>query len=82
MSKERKYSDVYVKYGFSVIDKNGIQFPQCVLCHSVLSINALKPVRLQRHLTTNHAGLKDKPKEFFVAICSVLKCMKLDSKVR
>lgn len=79
MSKKRLFSEDYIKYGFTVIEKNGIQLPQCVICHSILSNDAMRPSRLQRHLMTNHLALKDKPKEFFAAKCNSLKRMKLDS---
>ncbi|XP_064102666.1 SCAN domain-containing protein 3-like [Macrobrachium nipponense] len=66
-AKKRKYSDEYIKYGFTVTERNGIHLPQCVICHAVLSNYALRPGRLERHLSTNHKELKEKPKEFFTA---------------
>lgn len=79
LPKKRLYSDDYIKYGFTFIEKNGSHLPQCVICHLVLSNDAMRPGRLERHLTTNHAALKDKPTEFFVSRKSCLKRMKLDS---
>ncbi len=77
--KKRLYSEDYIKYGFTAIDNKGNQLPQCVVCHAVLSNDAMRPVRMQRHLTTNHSALKDKPKDFFVGKLHSLKRMKLDS---
>jgi len=65
--KIRTYTDDYVKFGFTFIEKDDVQKPQCVICHVVLSNDALRPSRLERHLTTAHPMLKGKLKEFFVA---------------
>ncbi|XP_068247880.1 zinc finger BED domain-containing protein 5-like [Palaemon carinicauda] len=42
-------------------------------------IQALRPCRLERHLSKNHKALKEKPKEFFTAQLHKLNHMKLDS---
>lgn len=63
--KIRMYNDDYIKFGFTFIEKDGVQKPQCVICHTVLSNDALQPSRLERHLTTAHPMLKEKPKVFF-----------------
>ncbi|XP_060881990.1 SCAN domain-containing protein 3-like [Metopolophium dirhodum] len=49
-----------------------------VICHVVLSNDALRPSRLERHLTTAHPMLKGKPKEFFVAKNNSSSKMKID----
>lgn len=74
LPKKRLYSDDYIKYGFTFIEKNGSHLPQCVICHLVLSNDAMRPGRLE-----HHAALKDKPTDFFVSKKSCLKRMKLDS---
>ncbi|KAF2350746.1 hypothetical protein FHG87_018498 [Trinorchestia longiramus] len=66
-ANKRKFSDEYIKYGFIVIERNGFHLPPCVICHTVLSNDALRPGRLERHSSTNHKALKEKPKEFFTA---------------
>ncbi|KAF2343238.1 protein of unknown function DUF4371 [Trinorchestia longiramus] len=78
-AKKRKYSDEYIKYGFTVIERNGFHLPQCVICHTVFSNDASRPGLLGRHLCTNHKALKEKPKEFFTAKLHELNRMKLDS---
>ncbi|CAK1592459.1 unnamed protein product [Parnassius mnemosyne] len=78
-AKKRKYNDDYIKYGFVVIKKGDIDHPQCVICYEVLSNDAMRPSRLERHLSTKHSSLKDKPKEFFASKSASLKRMKLDS---
>ncbi|KAF2358342.1 protein of unknown function DUF4371 [Trinorchestia longiramus] len=78
-AKKRKYSDEYIKYGFTVIKRNRFHLPQCVICHTVLSNDALRPGRLERHLSTNHKALKEKPKELFTSKLYELNRMKLNS---
>ena len=78
-AKKRKYLDDYISYGFTITERNGVQLPQCVICHAVLSNDALRPGHLERHLITNHKALKEKPKEFFTAKLHELNRMKLDS---
>lgn len=63
--KTRKYSDSYLKFGFTFKDTDGVHFPMCVICSSVLSNESMKPSKLQRHLETNHSHLKDKTVEYF-----------------
>uniref|UniRef100_K7FE96 Uncharacterized protein n=1 Tax=Pelodiscus sinensis TaxID=13735 RepID=K7FE96_PELSI len=77
--KKRKYDEDYFKCGFIVMEKNGIDHPQCVVCHKVLSNDTLRPSRLERHLTKNHRGLTEKPKEFFAAKLQNLKLTKLNT---
>lgn len=78
-AKKRKYIDDYIQYGFVSLLKDNVDHPQCVICYEVLSNDAMRPNRLLRHLSTKHASLKDKPKEFFAAKSKNLKRMKLDS---
>ncbi|KAF2366532.1 Immunoglobulin-like domain [Trinorchestia longiramus] len=78
-AKKSKYSNEYIKYGFTVVERNGFHLPQCVICHTVLSNDALRPGRLERHLSTNHKALKEKPKELFTAKLHELNPMNLYS---
>jgi hypothetical protein len=43
LPKIRTYTDDYVKFGFTFIEKDGVQKPQCVICHVVLSNDVLRP---------------------------------------
>src|SRR6218665_852961 len=53
--KKTKYSDEYLKYGFTSIVVAGIEKPQCVICNDVLSAqqNRLNPTNLNVILTLN-----------------------------
>lgn len=43
-----------------------IELLQHVVCHTVLSNDALRPTRLKRHLMTAYSAVENKPKEFFI----------------
>lgn len=62
---KRKYDPVYLKCGFSYIEDNKGQKPQCVICSEVLANESMKPSKLKHHLDTKHPACKDKPVEFF-----------------
>lgn len=66
-------------FGFTFIIKDEEQLPQCVICHKVLSNDAMRPVRLQRHLKTVHPELQNKSRDFFLNKTAALKRMRLDS---
>ncbi|XP_065091476.1 SCAN domain-containing protein 3-like [Ochlerotatus camptorhynchus] len=55
MDKKRKYSDEYIQYGLTALTVNDVDKPQCVLCCVVLSVEAMKPSKLKRHLDTKHS---------------------------
>lgn len=61
-----KYQDKFINYGFTCIQENEIDLPQCVICGTVLANASLKTNKLLRHLEANHNEYKDKPAEFFV----------------
>uniref|UniRef100_A0A0L8FVS6 DUF4371 domain-containing protein n=1 Tax=Octopus bimaculoides TaxID=37653 RepID=A0A0L8FVS6_OCTBM len=63
-NKLRKYDVEYIRFGFIESVSNANR-PQCLLCHKLLSNEALKPAKLQRHLTTPHPQFATKPKSFF-----------------
>uniref|UniRef100_A0A671XCY3 DUF4371 domain-containing protein n=1 Tax=Sparus aurata TaxID=8175 RepID=A0A671XCY3_SPAAU len=63
--KTRKYTDNYLKFGFTFKETDGIEFPMCVICFTLLSNKSMKPSKLQSHLETTHSHLKDKPVEYF-----------------
>ena len=55
MSKNRKYSEAYVAFGFTfVTDSDGSERPQCFLCGEVLANARLKPAKLKELLTYIH----------------------------
>ena len=65
MAKSRKFSESYLKMGFTSVLDNGKEKPQCVLCCSVLSNEAMKPSKLKRHLQQKHPAHVEKDLDFF-----------------
>ncbi len=60
--KLRRYDEAYLQFGFTV---TADLRPQCVMCAEVLANDSMKPCKLKRHLETKHAGIKNKPAEYF-----------------
>ena len=77
--RKRKYSDDFLKWGFTDIVITGVQRPQCVVCLEVLAHESMKPAKIQRHLETKHPALKDKSIDFFKAKVDGVKSRRLDS---
>src|SRR4029434_3523604 len=48
--KTPKYSENYLKFGFTYKETDGDELPVCVVCSSVQSNESMKPLKLQRHL--------------------------------
>ena len=59
----RKYDREYIKYGFISAGTDLKPTAQCVECAQILSNEALKPSKLQRHLGSKHPEVARKPKE-------------------
>jgi len=59
--KKRKYSDEFLKYGFTSIAVAGIEKSQCVICNDVLSAESMKPNKLKlkhQHFSDKAVGLQ------------------------
>ena len=78
MDKKRKYTEEYLKFGFTSIVSNGTEKPQCVLYNVVLSAESLKPSKLQQHLETKHSNHVSEDLEFFRRHEAGLKRQRLD----
>jgi hypothetical protein len=64
INKCRKYDVEYLSMGFTCAGSEHEQQPQCVLCYELLSNEAMKPSKLQRHLESNHKEHATKSIEF------------------
>lgn len=71
--KKRKYYENYVQYGFTSININGKEKPQCVICNKVLSHDSMKPTILKQHLENVDTQRKGKNKSFFGRNMNMLK---------
>ena len=65
LAKKRQYHENYIQYGFTVIDKKGCEFPQCVICCKALSMEYMESSFLKRHLHSCHPDLKSRNTAFF-----------------
>ncbi|GBL95876.1 hypothetical protein AVEN_47812-1 [Araneus ventricosus] len=62
---KRKYSNEYLKYGFSVTGDEDCPKPLCVVCREILLNSNTKPSFLIRHLGTKHPPYKQRNISFF-----------------
>ena len=44
---KRKYNDIFLDYGFTFIEKEDEQLPQCVICFKTLSNAFMKTYQLK-----------------------------------
>jgi hypothetical protein len=65
MTKCRKYDIDYLSMSFTCAGSEHEQQPHCVLCYELLSNEAMKPPKLQRHLESKHKKHATKYIEFF-----------------
>ena len=79
MAKSRKYSESYLKMGCTSVLDDGKEKPQCVLCYTVFSNEAMKPSKLKRHLQQKHPEHVEKDLNFFERQKLSLKRQKLDT---
>ena len=63
--RRRLYSYEYNKYGFTSININTIEHPQCVICLQTLSADSMKPSLLNRHWKHVMLNLKTKIPRIF-----------------
>jgi hypothetical protein len=57
MSKKRKYSEDYVKFGFTCcLDRDGTEKPQCCFYTKVLCNDNMRPAKLREHFAIVHPG--------------------------
>ncbi|GBM71258.1 hypothetical protein AVEN_219713-1 [Araneus ventricosus] len=64
--KKRKYSNEYLKYGFSITGDEDCLKSLCVVCGEILSNDSMKPSLLMRHLETKHPTYKQRNIRFFL----------------
>ena len=76
---QRKYNDSYITFGFTLLNDQGIEKGQCVVCSCVLSNESLRPSKLSHHLNTSHPELKDRNMEYFKSLESNCNSQRLDS---
>jgi len=60
-SKQRKYDESYMDYGFTYTVVENEELPQCVICFKVMVVESMVPNKMKRHLETVHETVKNKP---------------------
>ncbi|XP_076362639.1 protein FAM200B-like isoform X1 [Tachypleus tridentatus] len=79
MSKNRTYSDAFLRYGFVNLPSGGEDRPQCVVCHKVLTNESLKPSKLSAHLQKCHQNLQNEDQAHFQRRAVALKNIQFGS---
>lgn len=59
MSKVRKWTDSYVKFGFTKVIRDGVDCAQCLHCSVVMANASLRPSKLSNHRDKVHPQRKD-----------------------
>ena len=77
--RKRKYSEEFLKYGFTFIVAAGIEKPQCVICNEVMSAESMKPNKLKRHFDSKHPNYAGKDVQYFKNKADGVKKSRLDS---
>ena len=62
---KQKYKEDYIKYGFTYLQKDGEDIPQCVLCMKTMAKSRLKPFQLKQHLNSVNKEQASKSIEYF-----------------
>ena len=65
MAKSRKYSESYLKMGFTSVLDDGKEKPQCISYYTVLSNEIMNPSKLKRHLQQKDPEQVEKDLNFF-----------------
>ena len=76
--KKRKYSEIYLKFGFTFTINSGLDIPVCAVCQKSLGNDSMKPSLLTRNLETAYSEFKYKELDFFKHRESVFKKQCLD----
>src|SRR4029434_7375726 len=74
LEKTGKYSNNYLKFGFTYKETDGDELPVCVVCSSVLSNESMKPSNLQRHLDLDETISQSVRASFESLLSSCITC--------
>ena len=79
MAKYNKYSENYLKMGFTSVSDDDKEKSLCVLCYAVLRNEEMKPSKLKLSLQQKHLEHTEKDLSFFQRQKLSLKRQKLDA---
>ena len=63
--KHRLYCNSYLNFGFTWCGDEEQPLPECFICDTKLSNEAMVPSKLSRHFSKKHGNLSDKPASYF-----------------
>ena len=63
--KHRLYCNSYFNFGFTWCGDEEHPLPECLICDTKLSNEAMVPSKLSRHFSKKHGNLSDKPASYF-----------------
>ena len=76
--RKRKYSEEFLKYGFTFIVDAGIEKPQCVICNDIISTESMKPNKMKRHFDAKNSNFVGKDVQYFKNKADGVKKNRLD----
>ena len=68
LEKKKKhwlYCNSYLNFGFTWCGDEEQPVPECLICHTKLSNEAMVPSKLRRHFSKKHGNLYDKPASYY-----------------
>ena len=71
---KRKYNDSYIKLGFTLLNDQGIEKRQCVVCYHALSNKSLRPSKLSHHHHISYQRKELKQLFKFSEVCLLELC--------
>ncbi|XP_023238257.1 zinc finger BED domain-containing protein 5-like [Centruroides sculpturatus] len=77
--KKKKYSEEFLRYGFTSIITAGIEKLQYVICCEVLSAESMKLNKLKRHFDSKHPSFAGKDTNYFRSKADILKKARFDT---
>ena len=76
--RKGKYSEEFIKYGFTFIVEAGIEKPQCVICNKIMSAELMKPNKMKRNFDAKHPNFAGKDVQYFKNKADGVKKSRLD----
>ena len=76
--RKRKYSEEFIKYGFTFMVEAGIEKPQYVICNKIMPAKSMKPNKMKRHFDAKHPNFAGKDVQYFKNKSDGVKKSRLD----
>ena len=72
--KHQLYCNSYLNFGFTWCNDEEQPLPECLICDTKLSNEAMVPSKLSRHFSKKHGNLSDKPAKKTFGKTKATKC--------